>query len=144
MKSVGPLQRPRGRGEKPENTEKAGEGLRCAQDDGRAVWGKSRSLRQKTSAGRQFLLDAGFENGRWGCQGKSTAARFDEAEPAATNSKATAAPRLHGAGGVRCGTGDGFGADAEDFALIGFDYFEAQAVGFHYLTGARNVAGDTV
>jgi hypothetical protein len=46
----------------------------------------------------------------------------------------------HGAGGVCSGVGDWFGADAEDFALVGFDYFEAKAVGVNYFAGAGDVA----
>jgi hypothetical protein len=55
------------------------------------------------------------------------------------NAYATGA--LNGAGGRGCGVRDGFGADAQDFALIGFDYFEAQAVGVDYFAGAGNVTG---
>ena len=50
-------------------------------------------------------------------------------------------PRLHCAGGVRGGVGDWFGAHAEDFALVGFDYFEAKAIGVYYFAGAGDVAG---
>src|SRR5579862_7530341 len=36
------------------------------------------------------------------------------------------------------------GADAEHFALIGFEDFEAHTVGVENFAGARNVAGDAV
>lgn len=48
---------------------------------------------------------------------------------------------LDGAGGVCSGVGDWFGANAEDFALVGFDYFEAEAIGVYHFTGAGNVTG---
>ena len=51
---------------------------------------------------------------------------------------------LDGAGGVCSGVGDWFGAYAEDFALVGFDYFEAEAVGVYYFAGAGDVAGDAI
>jgi hypothetical protein len=49
--------------------------------------------------------------------------------------------RLDGAGGGGGGFGDELGADAEDFALVGFDYFEAEAVGVYHFAGAGDVAG---
>ena len=97
---------------------KAREILRCAQDDDACCLVNNADDREE---------NPGAQSRSPSCCGQAYA----------TNSS-------HGAGGRSGGVGNGFGADAEDFALVGFDNLEAEAVGVYHFARPGDVAGYTI